>query len=107
MTDLLDLSGLTVEQNVENEHQYSIKAGRRWERTHCPHCGSVALRPNGLREVRIHDLPMHGKRDGIWFDRQRFKTMKSVDHSVAVGVSDGCAHVVLIALSRAWLRAMA
>ncbi|MBB3268376.1 hypothetical protein FHW79_006051 [Azospirillum sp. OGB3] len=37
MTDLLDLSGQTVEPNVENEHQYSIKAGRRRERTHCPH----------------------------------------------------------------------
>lgn len=72
MTDLLNLPGLTVEQVVEDEHQYSIKVGRRRERAHCPHCGSLALRPNGTREVRIHDLPIHGKRVGIWFDRQRF-----------------------------------
>ena len=73
MTDLLNLPGLTVEQVVEDDHQYSIKVGRRrGDRQHCPHCGSLDLRPNGSREVRIHDLPMHGKRVGIWFDRQRF-----------------------------------
>lgn len=73
MTDLLNLPGLPVEQVVENEHQYSIKVGRRRDhRPFCPHCGCMSLRPNGSREVRIHDLPIHGKRVGIWFDRQRF-----------------------------------
>jgi len=72
VTDLLNLPGLPVEQVVEDEHQYSIKVSRRRQRLHCPHCGSLALKPNGSREVRIHDLPMHGKRVGIWFDRQRF-----------------------------------
>ena len=68
VTDLLNLPGLPVEQVIEDEHQYSIKVGRRSARAHCPHCGSLALRPNGSREVRIHDLPIHGKRVGIWFE---------------------------------------
>lgn len=72
MTDLLNLPGLPVEEIVEDEHQYSIRVGRRRERPHCPQCGSIDLRPNGSRKVRIHDLPIHGKRVGIWFDRQRF-----------------------------------
>jgi DNA-binding transcriptional LysR family regulator len=53
LTDLLNLPGITIEQISEDDHQYSVKVGRRrGDRQCCPHCGCLSLRPNGSREVR-------------------------------------------------------
>jgi len=42
----------------------------------CPHCRSDSIVGFGRREQMVRDLPMHGKRVGLYIDTRRYKCMR-------------------------------
>ncbi len=76
MFDLLNLPGLEVALHgaVETDKDITISVSRRADgRRSCPHCGSVAIAPNGSRVTKYVDAPIRGKPVFIEWQRQRFK----------------------------------
>ena len=71
--NILNLPAYTVTALEENDHDYHINAEAKQTITRCPHC--VAENPHGFgrREQVVKDLPMHGKRVGIYIDTRRFR----------------------------------
>src|SRR5690554_382736 len=73
MPNILNLSAYQVLEVKENEHDYHIQAKTVLNPTHCPHCQSSDFVGFGRKEQLVRDLPIHGKRVGIYVDTKRFK----------------------------------
>jgi transposase len=71
--NVLNLSAYKVLGSNESEHDYHIKAETSNPLMVCTNCRSREVVGYGRVEVLVHDLPMHGKRVGIYVDARRFK----------------------------------
>ena len=71
--NILNLPSYTVTALHENDHDYHIDAEAKNSPTSCPHCQSTNLVGFGRREQMVKDLPMHGKRVGLYIDTRRFQ----------------------------------
>ncbi len=71
--NILNLPAYVVTALEENEHDYHINADIKQQPTHCPHCQSDTLVGFGRREHMIRDLPMHGRRVGIYISIRRMQ----------------------------------
>ncbi|MDR2260759.1 MAG: transposase family protein [Azoarcus sp.] len=57
----------------ETDHDYHVTAEPVDVTSACPHCQSDRLTSWGTREQVFKDLPMHGKRVGIYIDTKRLR----------------------------------
>jgi transposase len=73
MPNILNLNAYQVLEVKENEHDYHIQAKTVLNPTHCPHCQSSDFVGFGRKEQLVRDLPIHGKRVGIYVDTKRFR----------------------------------
>ncbi len=71
--NILNLPSYTVTALQENDHDYHVDAVTTGNLLSCPHCDSANLVGFGRREQMVKDLPMHGKRVGLYVDTKRFK----------------------------------
>lgn len=73
--NILNLAEYRVLRVEETDHDYHITAEPALETRQCGHCGSSSFQPwGGAEQPRlIKDLPMHGKRVGIYVDPKRFR----------------------------------
>ena len=71
--NILNLPSYTVTASHENDHDYHVDAEAKNSPTSCPHCQSTNLVGFGRREQMVKDLPMHGKRVGLYIDTRRFR----------------------------------
>ncbi len=71
--NILNLPSYKVTALQENEHDYHIDAVAKERPEHCPHCKSYNLVGFGRREQMVKDLPMHGKRVGLYVETKRFQ----------------------------------
>lgn len=71
--DLLNLTSYRVLGVDENDHDYHISAESKQSISQCPHCQSDRLVGFGRREQMVRDLPMHGKRVGLYIDTRRYR----------------------------------
>ena len=71
--NILNLPAYAVTAVQENDHDYHIDAATRNAPTTCPHCGHDRLDGFGRREQMVKDLPMHGKRVGVYIVTKRFR----------------------------------
>ncbi|APZ42571.1 ISL3 family transposase [Acidihalobacter ferrooxydans] len=71
--NILNLSSYDVTHIDENEHDYHVTALVQNPPQKCAHCHSGGIRGFGRREQLIKDLPMHGKRVGIYVDTRRYQ----------------------------------
>ncbi len=71
--NILNLSAYTITGIEENEYDYHIDAEVRNHPSKCQNCDSDNLVGFGRNEQIIRDLPMHGKRVGIYVDTRRFQ----------------------------------
>jgi transposase len=72
-TNILNLPAYTVTAFQKNDHDYHIDAVTKQEPVVCPHCRHDSLEGFGRREQMVKDLPMHGKRVGIYIDTRRYR----------------------------------
>lgn len=70
---ILQLPAYSVLKIDANEHDYHITAEPAESKRTCPHCRSANTVGFGRREQMVKDLPIHGKRVGIYIDTKRFK----------------------------------
>ena len=70
---ILQLPAYNVLKVDSTEHDYHIVAEPVEPRRSCPHCQSVNTVGFGRREQLVKDLPIHGKRVGIYVDTRRFQ----------------------------------
>lgn len=71
--NILDLPCYKVLRIIEDEHDYHIGVEAIDSPTSCPHCRSGNLVGFGRREQMVKDLPMHGRRVGLYIDTRRFR----------------------------------
>jgi len=71
--NILNLSQYRVLRVEETDHDYHVTAEPVDVTSACPRCQSGCLTSWGTREQVFKDLPMHGKRVGIYFDTKRFR----------------------------------
>lgn len=71
--NILNIPAYVVTGITENEHDYHIKSEVKQSPTNCPHCRSDKLVGFGRREQLVRDLPMHGKRVGLYVDTRRYQ----------------------------------
>ena len=71
--NILNLSAYDVLQVDENEHDYHVTAVTLKSTQPCPHCQSGSPLGFGRREQMIRDLPMHGKRVGLYIETKRYR----------------------------------
>lgn len=71
--NILNLPAYTITGIEQNEHDYHISAEVKTAPTRCEHCFSNVLVGYGRREQLVKDLPMHGRRVGIYVSTRRFK----------------------------------
>lgn len=71
--NILNLPAYTIASIEQNEHDYHINAEVKTAPTRCEHCFSNVLVGYGRREQLVKDLPMHGRRVGIYVSTRRFK----------------------------------
>jgi len=64
---------LTVTDVTETDHDYHIKACAAYDPVNCPTCKHTGLVGFGRNEQLVKDLPMHGKRVGIYFNTRRYR----------------------------------
>lgn len=72
-TNILHLPAYSVIKVDDTDHDYHIYAEVAESPIFCPHCDSRSFVGFGRREQLIRDLPMHGKRVGIYVDTRRYK----------------------------------
>jgi transposase len=90
--DILNLPGLEVAPGgaVESEDGITITVSHRpTGRPGCPHCGSVAIAPNGTRATTYADTPMRGKPVVVQWQRQRFKCKEPACGKTCTDTHDG------------------
>jgi transposase len=71
--NILNLPCYKVLGIQENEHDYHIDVETLHAPTFCPHCQSSNLVGFGRREQMVKDLPMHGRRVGLYIDTRRYR----------------------------------
>ncbi|MDA8417181.1 MAG: ISL3 family transposase [Betaproteobacteria bacterium] len=71
--NILNLPAYTVTNIEETEHDYHINAETKTTPQKCPHCYSDNLVGFGRNEQLVRDLPIHGKRIGIYVDTRRYQ----------------------------------
>jgi len=71
--NILNLPQYRVLRVEETDHDYHITAEPVDVTSACPHCQSDRLTSWGTREQVFKDLPMHGKRVGIYIDTKRMR----------------------------------
>ncbi len=71
--DLLNLPGFEVVSVQDSEHDYHIDAISTVPVEACPHCQYRQVDGFGRREQMVRDLPIHGKRVGIYIKTRRFR----------------------------------
>jgi transposase len=71
--NILDLSYYRVGRVDETEHDYHIHAETAYTPTSCAHCRSTSVARWGARDLLFKDLPMHGKRVGIYVRARRLR----------------------------------
>ena len=72
-SNLLNLPAYRVIRVEDTDHDYHIDAETITSPSVCPHCGSERLVGFGRREQMIKDLPMHGRRVGIYANTRRYR----------------------------------
>ncbi len=72
--NILNLPCYKVLGIQENEHDYHIDVETLEAPTSCPHCQSANLVGFGRREQMVKDLPMHGRRVGLYIDTRRHRS---------------------------------
>ena len=70
---ILNMSAYAVADLHENAHDYHIKASTKQSPLACIHCKHDKLDGFGRRERMIKDLPIHGKRVGLYIETRRFR----------------------------------
>ncbi len=73
MTSILNLPGLNVLRVEEAEHDYHVYAETLGGPASCPHCRSSSVVGFGRHERLVRDLPVHGKRLGIYLNARRYQ----------------------------------
>lgn len=73
LTSILNLRHLKPLSVDETEHDYHVRAESTLETRKCQHCQSDSIIGFGRYEILIRDLPVHGKRVGIYLNRRRYK----------------------------------
>ncbi len=71
--NILNFSSYNVTDVHEDEHDYQISADSIHAPVACSYCQSHNLIGFGRREQLINDLPIHGKRVGIYVNARRMK----------------------------------
>jgi transposase len=71
--NILHLPSYIVTALEKNDHDYHIDAEVRQAVTHCIHCKASNPQGFGRREQMVKDLPMHGKRVGIYVNTRRYR----------------------------------
>jgi len=71
--NILNLPQYRVLRVEESEHDYHITTEPVAATKACPHCQSDRLTSWGTREQVFKDMPMHGKRVGLYIDTKRFR----------------------------------
>lgn len=71
--NILNLPSYVVKGITETDHDYHIDAIPKDVPPACPHCQSALLDGFGRREQMVRDLPMHGRRVGLYIDTRRFR----------------------------------
>jgi transposase len=71
--NILNLPSYRVMSVETNDHDYHITAEAVASPKACPHCRSDNLVGFGRREQMIRDLPIHGKRVGLYLDTRRYR----------------------------------
>jgi len=71
--NILNLHAYVVTALEENEHDYHISAEVKRVPAACPNCRSPHLVGFGRRERLVRDLPIHGKRVGIYVNLRRMQ----------------------------------
>lgn len=71
--NILNLPLLVVDSVTEDDHDYHVHAHAALDPAACPACHSKSLVGFGRNEQLVKDIPMHGKRVGIYFDTRRFR----------------------------------
>ena len=66
--NILNLPSYIVTGLVENEYDYHIDAEAKDHPTSCQVCGSPEIVGFGRNKQLARDLPMHGKRVGVYVD---------------------------------------
>ncbi len=74
--NILNLPAYTVTALEESDHDYHISAEVRNPPISCPHCRSAGIVGFGRREQMVKDLPMHGRRVGLYINTRRYKCMR-------------------------------
>lgn len=70
---MLNLPQYRVLKVDETEHDYHIFTEIAAETVACPHCRSMKIQRWGSREILFKDLPMHGKRVGMYVRARRLR----------------------------------
>ena len=70
--NILNLPCYKVLGIQENEHDYHVDIEATEPPKSCPHCQSSNLLGFGRREQMVKDLPMHGRRVGLYIDTRRY-----------------------------------
>lgn len=73
MTNILNLSRYNVLSTKLDDHDYHIEVETDIPPKCCLACGSDNIVGGGRQEILIKDLPMHGKRVGIYVKARRFR----------------------------------
>lgn len=73
--NILNLPYYTVMSVNESEHDYHISAETSSPDKTCIYCFSTNTLGGGRQEILIKDLPMHGKRVGIYVQARRFRCL--------------------------------
>lgn len=71
--NILNLSEYTVVRIEESAHDYHIAAEVAKPPRACPECAGTNLIGHGRYQQVVRDLPMHGKRVGIYVDTRRWR----------------------------------
>jgi len=71
--NILNLAAYSVIDIAEDEDDYHIDAEAKKPPACCPHCQSDNLIGFGRREQMIRDMPMHGRRVGLYIDTRRYR----------------------------------
>jgi len=71
--NILNLPSYAISSIEEEEHDCHIWAEAAQHPSTCQHCGHREIIGFGRREQLIRDLPMHGKRVGIYVDTRRYR----------------------------------
>ena len=71
--NILNLPCYKVRGIQENEHDYHVEVETVESPAACPHCQSANLVGFGRREQMVKDLPMHGRRVGLYIDTRRYQ----------------------------------